>query len=173
MDEKNAPKSIVSQSNTPQSIAPHNETVHRAFRPVGPYRWDGVEVKTYTATGTASNSINKQILFDADEKLCAELRYFEAEPGGYSALEKHDHVHAVLILRGRGKVLVGRELFSIGEHDLVYTPPRTWHQFYAAPDAPLGFLCLVNGERDRPVRPTEKEIQGFLEDPLLKDVVRY
>jgi len=26
----------------------------------------------------------------------------------------------------------------------------TWHQFRAAPDAPLGFLCLVSRERDRP-----------------------
>lgn len=168
MDEKNTAQSIAAHTDTAQ-----NTIIHRAFRPVGPYRWDEVDVKTYSATGTISNRITKQILFEADQNLPAELRYFEAEPGGYSALEKHDHVHAVLILRGRGTVLVGREVFPISENDLVYTPPRTWHQFYAAPDSSLGFLCLVNGERDRPLRPTEEEIQCFLEDSLLKDVVRY
>ena len=33
----------------------------------------------------------------------------------------------------------------------------TWHQFRAAPDAPLGFLCLVAAERDRPELPSESD----------------
>jgi quercetin dioxygenase-like cupin family protein len=34
-------------------------------------------------------------------------------------------------------------------NDLVNVPPMTWHQFRAAADAPLGFLCLVPATRDR------------------------
>jgi mannose-6-phosphate isomerase-like protein (cupin superfamily) len=79
----------------------------------------------------------------------------------------------VLILRGRGRVLVGRELTDIAEHDLVYTPPGTWHQFSAAEDSHLGFLCLVNGERDRPNRPTEEDLAAFAADPELASIIRH
>lgn len=150
-----------------------NGAVFRAFQEGETFRWDGVELKTYPASGTISNRITKQVLFHHDDNLGSEFRYFEAEPGGYSALEKHQHVHAVLILRGRGTALVGRDVFPVTEHDIVYTPPRTWHQFYAAPDSHLGFLCLVNGERDRPQRPGEADMEEFRNDPVLKNVVRY
>lgn len=137
------------------------------------YRWSEVPVKEYPATGTVSRNVTKQVLFEPGEHLPAELRYFEVAPGGHSALERHHHVHAVLILRGRGSVLVGDELRPIEEHDLVYTPPETWHQFQAAPDAPLGFLCLVNGERDRPTRPSAEEIKELEKNPNLNGVIKY
>src|SRR2546427_2468983 len=35
-------------------------------------------------------------------------RYFEIQPGGYSTLERHQHPHAVVVLRGRGRVTLGR-----------------------------------------------------------------
>ncbi len=34
----------------------------------------------------------------------------------------------------------------------------TWHQFRATSNEPLGFLCLVNVERDRPILPNEEEL---------------
>ena len=43
----------------------------------------------------------------------------------------------------------------IGEHDLVTVDPLTWHQFHAAPDSALGFLCLVSKERDKPTLPRD------------------
>ena len=53
----------------------------------------------------------------------------------------------------------------IGEHDLVTVPPLTWHQFRAAPDAPLGFLCLVDAARDRPELPTEADLAELRDTP--------
>ena len=44
------------------------------------------------------------------------------------------------------------------ERDLVTIPPWTWHQFRAPADAKLGFLCMVNAERDRPALPTAEEV---------------
>ena len=73
-----------------------------------------------------------------------ELRYFEVAPGGFSTLERHEHMHAVLILRGRGHCLVGGEVRPIETRDLVTVPPMTWHQFRATKGEPLGFLCMVN-----------------------------
>jgi quercetin dioxygenase-like cupin family protein len=122
----------------------------------GDYRWDAVERLRYKQEGGAPfKDITRQVLFAQPDQAC-ELRYFEVTAGGYSTLERHQHTHAVLILRGRGTVRLADAEHAIGERDLVTVDPMTWHQFHAAPDAPLGFLCLVSKERDRPqLPPTE------------------
>jgi mannose-6-phosphate isomerase-like protein (cupin superfamily) len=63
-----------------------------------------------------------------------------------------------MILRGRGACLVGDTITDIAEHDLVEIRPMQWHQFRAAEDAPLGFLCVVATERDRPQLPDEADL---------------
>lgn len=119
----------------------------------GDYRWREVELLRYKQDGSAPfRDVTRQVLFAQPDQAC-ELRYFEVAAGGYSTLERHEHTHAVLILRGRGTVRLGETVHEIGENDLVTVDPLTWHQFHAAPDAPLGFLCLVSKERDRPQLP--------------------
>ncbi|MFM8679918.1 MAG: cupin domain-containing protein, partial [Alphaproteobacteria bacterium] len=80
---------------------------------------------------------------------------------------RHEHVHGVMILRGAGTCLVGDEVRAVAEHDLVSIPPMAWHQFRAAPDAPLGFLCMVDVARDRPRLPTEAELAALRRDPAI------
>jgi len=127
----------------------------------GAGRWQDVPVLTYKAEGSAPfKDITRQVLFDAPELGC-ELRYFEIAPGGHSTLERHEHVHAVMILRGRGRCMVGETVRDVAAHDLVSIPPMTWHQFRAASDEPLGFLCMVNKERDKPQLPTEAELESL------------
>lgn len=123
----------------------------------GNYRWDAVERLKYKEEGSAPfKDITRQVLFEQPDH-AAQLRYFEIAPGGYSTLERHQHTHAVLILRGRGSVSIGAETQAIGERDLVTVDPLVWHQFHAAPDGPLGFLCLVATERDRPQLPGDDD----------------
>jgi mannose-6-phosphate isomerase-like protein (cupin superfamily) len=95
------------------------------------------------------------------------LRYFEVAPGGWTTLERHEHVHAVMVIRGHGQCLVGDRAHDIGMHDLVNVPPMTWHQFRAASDEPLGFLCMVTQERDRPQLPDAHEVEAIAR-PLKK-----
>ena len=97
------------------------------------------------------------MLFKGGPKLGAELRYFEIDPGGHSTLERHDHIHSVMVIRGRGHCLVGDAIYEITGNDLVHIPSMTWHQFRATTSEPLGFLCLVNVERDKPERPRRGE----------------
>lgn len=124
----------------------------------GDFRWDDVALLAYKDEGEAPfKSITRQVLFQREELGC-ELRYFEIAPGGYSTLERHEHVHGVMILRGSGDCLVGGEVRRVAERDLVYIPPLTWHQFRAANDEPLGFLCMVNALRDKPQLPTSEEV---------------
>jgi quercetin dioxygenase-like cupin family protein len=122
------------------------------------FRWDGVDLLAYKDEDAAPfKAITRQLLFQRSELGC-ELRYFEIEAGGYSTLERHEHVHAVMILRGAGHCLVGDDVSAVAERDLVYIPPLTWHQFRATLDQPLGFLCMVNAQRDKPQLPTPKQI---------------
>lgn len=104
--------------------------------------------------------VTRQILFD-DPKLNCQLRYFEVAVGGHTTLERHQHVHAVMVVRGGGRCLVGEQVFELALHDLITVPPLTWHQFRARAEEPLGFLCMVNSERDRPQLPSETEVAAL------------
>jgi mannose-6-phosphate isomerase-like protein (cupin superfamily) len=76
-------------------------------------------------------------------------------------------MHAVLILRGRGHCLVGREVRPIDTRDLVTVPALTWHQFRATADEPLGFLCMVNATRDKPQLPTQEDLAKLKTEPAV------
>jgi quercetin dioxygenase-like cupin family protein len=122
------------------------------------FRWEGVERERYKDDRTLFRDVTRQVLFDSEHGPKAALRYFEIGPGGHTTLERHEHAHAVVVLRGRGRVLVGHTIARIGPFDLVSVPPMTWHQLRADEDEPLGFLCLVDAERDRPRLPTEEDL---------------
>ena len=137
--------------------------IHRRAR--DDYRWQGVDELPYKEDGRALfRSITRQVLF-SDPGMAGELRYFEVAPGGFSTLERHEHPHAVLILRGGGHCLVGREVRALATRDLVTVPPMTWHQFRATSDEPLGFLCMVNAVRDKPQLPSPQELADLMADP--------
>lgn len=138
----------------------------------GEGRWEDVTVLAYKQDGSAPfRDVTRQILFETPELAC-QLRYFEVAPGGHTTLERHEHVHAVMIVRGHGECLVGEEVFAVAQHDLVQVPPMTWHQFRAPDDAPLGFLCLVNVARDRPQLPDARDLEALRADPRRARFIR-
>ena len=134
------------------------------------FRWEDTELLAYKDEGSAPfKAITRQTLF-RDPALKGELRYFEMAPGGYSTLERHRHMHAVLILRGAGECLVGDKVYQVATNDLVTIAPMTWHQFRANAGEALGFLCMVNAERDKPQLPSEEERKAMEAKP---DVARF
>lgn len=138
---------------------------HRKARPG--FRWDGVQHSPYKDDNAAPfKAISRQTLF-AEPALGCELRYFEMDSGGYSTLERHEHVHAVMILRGHGKCLLGDEIRDVHPHDLVTIPAWVWHQFRATESEPLGFLCMVNHDRDRPQLPTPQQRAELAKTPAV------
>jgi quercetin dioxygenase-like cupin family protein len=138
------------------------------FRPAtDSFRWDSVAHQPYKQEGSAPfKDISRQVLFHEDDLAC-ELRYFEMDAGGYSSLERHEHAHAVMILRGRGECLVGDEVRAVKPLDLVTIPSWSWHQFRATCGEPLGFLCMVNVLRDRPQLPDEAELARLRANPVV------
>ena len=147
---------------------PEEKTAAAAFRAFAEnFRWDDVSLLAYKEEGSAPfKSITRQVLFQDSELKC-ELRYFEVAAGGYSTLERHEHTHGVMILRGAADVLVGDEVRPVKQFDLVRIPPMTWHQFRTKGDEPMGFLCMVNVERDKPQLPTADEVEQLKSDPVV------
>ena len=137
----------------------------KPVRRASEFRWEDVDLLAYKPEGGRFRSVTRQLLFGPELGLGCELRYFEVEPGGHSTLEKHEHVHAVVILRGRGRVLIGDCIWDVGPRDLVHVPANTLHQFRPSADQPLGFLCMVDAARDRPQQPSEREIEALRAAP--------
>ncbi|MBW3661083.1 MAG: cupin domain-containing protein [Gemmatimonadetes bacterium] len=144
----------------------------RRFREGREGRWEEVEVRGYKDEPESFRGVTRQRLFGPESGIAAELRYFEIEPGGWSSLERHEHAHAVMVLRGRGAALVDPEVRHVAPFDLIRVPPRTWHQLRAAEDAPLGFLCLVDPERDAPERPSAEELEEIRRRPGVAEFLR-
>ena len=150
-------------------MAAGERTIHRKAKD---YRWEGVEELPYKEDDRALfKSITRQVLF-SDPELQSELRYFEMAAGGFSSLERHQHMHAVLILRGRGHCLVGAEVRAVATRDLVTVPAMTWHQFRATGGEPLGFLCMVNATRDKPELPSAEDLAKLERDAKIAAFLR-
>jgi quercetin dioxygenase-like cupin family protein len=126
------------------------------------FRWAGVDEKAYKlgagdGRGMGWKGVTRHTI-GLSQRLGAafEVRYFQLEPGGYSSLEKHRHIHLVFAVRGRGRALIGDAVLDFDDLDALYVPPLTPHRWMNSGDGPFGFLCTVDGERDRP-RPLDDE----------------
>jgi quercetin dioxygenase-like cupin family protein len=138
------------------------------------FRWREVAAETYKGDGEHFKDITRHTLLgerDGEQDLGFVTRYFEVQPGGYSSLERHEHPHAVVILRGRGRVILGGRVHEIAPFDCVYVAPGAFHQFHAG-DEPLGFLCVVDRVRDRPQLPSDEEFEALVRDPAVRDLAR-
>ncbi len=138
----------------------------------GDFRWDGVDVLPYKEDGTIFKSVTRQTLFHGIDALPVELRYFEVGADGHSTLERHEHAHLVVINRGSGRVMVGDRVTEVGMNDVVHIPPMTWHQFRATNGEPLGFLCVVSVERDRPQRPDSDQVAELSQNAAVGEFIR-
>ena len=124
------------------------------------FRWQDVPLREYKAQGEHAGrfqGVTRQTLLgegEGEADLNFVTRYFEVTPGGFSSLELHRHPHAVVVVRGRGSVVLAGKAQPIGPLDVVYISPETVHQFRADAGETLGFLCVVDRERDRP-RPAD------------------
>src|SRR5882724_5041658 len=76
------------------------------------FRWDGVPVREYKTGDVPYRDVTRQTLLGeaaGEEPFRFVTRYFEIQPDGYSTLERHQHPHAVVVIRGRGRVMRSEE----------------------------------------------------------------
>ncbi|MEY3387328.1 MAG: hypothetical protein RI944_101 [Actinomycetota bacterium] len=150
-----------------------------AFRPIHlnqhePFRWQGVEEHVYKAENEFASfkEVTRRKLFIDPDKSGIELRYFEVAPGGHTTLEKHDHIHLVVPIRGSGSCLVDDKVINLEINNVIHVPSWYWHQFRASNEETLGFLCLVTYERDRPTLPTKEDLEALKKNPLVAEFIR-
>jgi len=130
------------------------------------YHWDGVEKKLYKTDTTNFKGVTRYSLLgesDYEWELNMQTRYFEVEAGGYTSLEFHRHPHSVVVIRGSGSVVLGNEVHLLGLHDVVFISPETLHQFHADQGESLGFICIVDRYRDKPMVPTSDQVARVME----------
>ena len=138
--------------------------------------WPGLGRKDYKSAGTGFRDVSRHVLFGEREDesgLNMQTRYFEIGEGGYSSLERHRHPHTVVIVKGRGSMILGDRIAQLEHMDAVYIAPETIHQFHADRSEPMGFLCVVDRYRDRPEIPKdEKELEEWIPDPVVRNKAR-
>ena len=132
------------------------------------FTWDGTETLVYKQDESPFRDVTRQVLYDGAFDIPCQFRYFEVKPGGYSTLEYHEHTHMVMIFRGRGQVLLGDRIESVGVGDFIEIPSGTLHQFRANEGDYIGFLCLVNIERDKVKLPTPEQVEALRRNPEIR-----
>ena len=101
--------------------------IHRFQGNNGEWDWAGVPRRDY---GPARPKVSVR-------------RFISRQDDSCSNYEQHNYEHAVLVLRGRGTVRLGEELFPIQFGDAIFVESDEVHQFRAAQDESLGFMCAV------------------------------
>lgn len=136
------------------------------------FTWDGIEVRRYKPQDGGWDGIVRQVITGWGHETSFQIRYFEIAPGGYSSLEKHEHAHVVVTVRGEGHVVVGAKSVVVRPFDTLYVKPWEPHQFVNLADEPYGFLCVVDGERDRPQEVSAEELEAIRNDAGAGAIVR-
>lgn len=127
--------------------------------------WAGIPQKVYKTESLNFKDISRFSLLgesDNEHELNMQTRYFEIDSGGYSSLEYHRHPHSVVVIKGKGSMVLGDEIHPLELHDVVYISPETLHQFHADAGEPLGFICIVDRYRDKPSLPDDAMLDAVL-----------
>lgn len=139
-----------------------------------PFKWSGIEELVYKdEDGNPSfKDVTRKKLFAENTPEGFEVRYFEVSPGGHTTLEKHEHIHIVIPIRGKGFCLVEDKIFQLEINNLLYVPSWAWHQFRSTDNDYLGFLCLVKVERDRPTLPSADDLINLRKNAEVAQFIR-
>ena len=103
---------------------------------------DAVDVPAGTATTT------RVLLSAGDGALNFAMRRFTMDAGGGMPRHTNTVEHEQYVLRGRGRVTIGDEVYEVGADDVLYIPAGAPHS-YEVIEAPFEFLCMVPNAPDR------------------------
>ena len=140
------------------------------------FEWNGIKKIDYKpADGEGPvtfNETTRQNLVGNGKDTAFHVRYFESAKGGFSTLEKHKHVHVVIIARGSGKVIVNDQIFNAKPMDLFVIPSYAPHQLINVGDEPFGFFCTVDAVRDKFVLLSKEEIAHLKSNPEIAKYIQ-
>lgn len=133
---------------------PEGEGVHTLLAFEDGFHWQHRSDRRYKNEDDDFNAVRRvELIGRHGEQADFDLRYFEIEPGGYTSLEKHLHTHVIVVARGEGVLVTDALRAPLKPMDVAYVRPLEVHQLRNEGQAPFGFFCVVDRERDRPMRP--------------------
>lgn len=123
--------------------------------------WEGVAKVEYKNQGSGNTffNVDRQNIISSADGVDFDVRYFECGPKGFSTLEKHQHVHIVMIARGQGRVIIDDNIYEAKPNDFFVIPSWAPHQLINTNDEPFAFFCSVNAHRDKFVLLSKEETQ--------------
>lgn len=116
--------------------------VHKFKGLDGTFEWEGTGALDYESSAAQGATV-RWLIGPREKAPHFAMRYFEIEAGGWTSLDSHEHDHGVMILRGKGRVLLANDEVEVSFGDIIYVPPYEVHQFKNVGREPLGFLCVV------------------------------
>jgi len=119
-------------------------------RQAAPGEWEGIGKSPYKTKGERFQGITRIDLYVPESGESGfDVRYFEIEPGGFSSLERHEHVHMVIGARGTGEVRIADTWQTLSPHDIARIPKGCTHQLRNRGTSVFGFYCIVDHVRDK------------------------
>ena len=106
------------------------------------FRWRDVKDEPVESEGASGVRVRWLI----DERRGAQnfaMRVFEVARGGHTPFHRHDNEHEVLVLEGRGALVLEGGERPLEPGDVVWVPPGEMHQFRNVQEAPFFFQCLI------------------------------
>jgi len=140
-------------ADSPVASSVTTSTQRLAFR--ADFSWEGRPAVRYKVDEQLpfAGVARHELIGTNGEATAFDLRYFEIAPGGYSSLEKHEHTHTIIGVRGTGTLQCAGETLPIEPNDVAYVAPLSVHQLVNNGSEPFGFFCVVDHDRDRPQAP--------------------
>lgn len=120
--------------------------VHKFIGDMKKFEWEEVSCENFDR-GEAQGVVRRWLIGEKEGAPYFAMRYFEIEPGGRTSLDEHAHDHGVIVLKGKGKVLLKDKEFEIKFGDVVYVSPMEKHQFKNIGDSPFGFICVIPNKK--------------------------
>lgn len=71
------------------------------------------------------------------------MRLFDVAPGGHTPRHAHTWPHVNFVTAGRGSLYLDGAEHPLEAGSYAYVPDGHEHQFRAAADEPLSFICIV------------------------------
>jgi mannose-6-phosphate isomerase-like protein (cupin superfamily) len=144
------------------------QMIRRAFHD---FSWEGVKKIGYKGqtSGDTFYKVDRQNIISGTDGVNFDVRYFECGQGGFTTLEKHEHVHIVMIARGQGRVIVRDRIYEALPNDFFVIPSWAPHQLVNAGSEPFAFFCSVNARRDKFVLLSREEIRELVKNPKLAE----
>lgn len=97
----------------------------------------------------AGTKTTMQVLISAHEAPNFAMRRFEIQPGGGMPLHVNSVEHEQIVLGGRGRVVLGDDVYEVEKDDILFIPAGLKHSYESVGNEPFVFICSVPNIPDK------------------------